>query len=542
MFGHKVLRSITVIAFVFLMGAFCHADPVPMTTARQVADNTLLHHLKLFGDWAGDRAPRIMEGEPVVYEGKEIAYNFTIFPSGHILVAADDDLEPVLLYSATSSFDPGRANERNTVESVLLPEFFKVLASTKKYLSRRSGSLRALEPDSRIERIKKAWTYFLGAPDGRAVFTTRQAAGSDGDGLPLSSIWKQTTPYNLYTPENDCKSASKRDTDNTLVGCVAVAWGQILYYWKWPARGKGSHSYKWKGQTLSADFNHKYNWADMLDEVKTTSSTASKEAVARLLSDLGIAAEMDYGCKSSGSSVSAEEVFDIYFKYKDSMKRIKRSSYTAAQWFDILKNEFDAQPQRPVALSIFTTSKSGHEVVADGYQLSSSSRLIHINLGWGGHYDGYYAITSDFSTGSRTWDADRQYAVIGIEPDNRPPEVEAGDDQVVEAGDKVVMKASVKDPEGLGIDRYYWTQLSGPAVELADEGGPSRSFTAPRVSSEKKLRFELTAVDVNRAVGKDYCTITIGAESSPPQDSEHQSSGSGSGGSGGGCFIGRLLD
>ncbi len=243
---------------------------------------------------------------------------------------------------------------------------------------------------------------------------------------------------------------------------------------------------------------------------------------------MGIAAEMDYGCESSGSTRSADEVFDTYFKYKSSMSLIDRSTYTAAEWFDALKAEFDAEPQRPVALSIFTTTGAGHEVVADGYQ-SGSSSYIHINWGWGGSYDGYYVITTDFAAGSVTWDADVQYAVIGIEPDNNPPAIEAGDDQIVEVGEKVFLNGSVNDPEGLGIDHYYWTQLTGPGVTLVDEGGAVRSFIAPQVSSDKELRFRLTAVDVNRAVAKDYCTVTIHAQSSSSQVPPPQNSGSGGG-------------
>ena len=471
-----------------------------------------------------------------------MAYNFSVFPAGHVLVAADDDLEPVLLYSATSKFDPLRVDDHRSFENVLLAEFANVFKSTKKYLASQVKSGRSVAPDGRIERKNRAWEYFLGGSGRSAAFVTswktRRIKGAPIlAGLPIGSIWEQGYPYNILMPENNC-SAEGLDTDNTLAGCVAVAWGQILYYWKWPMRGIGSHSYTWNGQTLSAGFDHPYNWSAMQDQLRSSSSIEAKEAISGLLSDLGIAAEMDYGCSSSGSSAYADDVLDVYFKYKaSSMQRRDRSAYTAEQWFDILSGEFDAEPQRPVALSLFTTSGDGHEVVADGYQ-SGASNLIHINWGWGGVYDGYYAIFSDFSTGPHKWDADTQYAVIGIEPDNRPPDVEAGPDHEVEVGDEVVLEGSVSDPEGYGIDHFFWTQLTGPGVNLNDEGGARRSFIAPQVSSKKELRFKLQAVDVNRAVAVDYCTVTIAADNNttPPAPATDEGSGSG------GCFIGSIFN
>ncbi len=229
MSGCRILRSITTFILLILMGSFCQAAPISITTARQVASNILLHHLALFGDWAGYRDPCILDSEPVEYQGREIAYNFTIFPSGHVLVAADDDMEPVLLYSATSSFDSSRAYDQRSIESVILSEFSNVLTSTKKYFSQRAKAIRNLQPDIRIERIKKAWDYFLNGPQKKmAFFTTRHTNLARSSaiilGLPLSSIWEQTYPYNLYTPADDCMAAS-------------IPWRPIILLWGawlWP--------------------------------------------------------------------------------------------------------------------------------------------------------------------------------------------------------------------------------------------------------------------------------------------------------------------
>ena len=136
----------------------------------------------------------------------------------------------------------------------------------------------------------------------------------------------------------------------------------------------------------------------MPDVLTTDASTqAQKDAVSLLMYHVGVAAEMDYGCGDEGSSSSAwaDEILDLYFGYKSSMQFYDRASIaTAAQWFALFKAELDADPPRPVILSIL--SNGGHEVVVDGYQSDFLlGDLVHINFGWGGDSD-------DFTTSART--------------------------------------------------------------------------------------------------------------------------------------------
>ncbi len=86
-----------------------------------------------------------------------------------------------------------------------------------------------------------------------------------------------------------------------------------------------------------------------------------------------------------------------------------------SDWIDLLKTEFDAS--RPVLYAGFG-SGGGHCFVADGYD---NNNYVHFNWGWGGAYDGYFAVSSlnpdglGIGGGTGSYNSGQQ-AIIGIEP------------------------------------------------------------------------------------------------------------------------------
>ena len=163
---------------------------------------------------------------------------------------------------------------------------------------------------------------------------------------------------------------------------------------------------------------------------------------------------------------------------------------------------------------------------------------MHINFGWDGNYDAYFDITDDddFNTPGTDWDvAYNQVMVIGIEPDNIPPVVQAGDDANAEELTTVTLSvASASDPEGLGVSHYQWTQVSGPGAVIHSPSSATTTITTPNVHATSNLVFQVKAYDVNRASGTDTCTITVNNTdgSAAPSIISYTS-----GGGGGGCFI-----
>lgn len=529
-------RALILCTLFVVVAATGFCDEVALQTARRVAEQKLRHHLTLYGHWNGSPSPAVVDAQLVRYADKVVAYNFSVTPSGHVMVAADDAFSPVLLYSTRSTFVSERVDEPQAIESWIIPEVHRKVRSLDQF--RRSGQVRAGSATASSDRIARAWSYFTQSSPNDAfsspVFRTDSGSPSIDRaatlGPLLTSSWGQADPYNLMTPPDNCSGGA-----NTLAGCVATAWAQVLNYWQWPDQGIGNHSYAWNGQTLSADFNVAYDWANMPDTLDGGSSDTDKDAVAQLIYHVGVAAETAFGCNTSSSSAWADDVLDTYFKYK-AMTMHYRTDYDATEWFELFKNELDAATPRPVIFSIFSAI-GGHEVVVDGYQDDMTNK-VHINFGWPpGNYDGYYDVTKDddFNTGAYDWYVDtQQYIVVAIEPNYAAlPTVNAGTDQSVDENSTVQLSGSASHAT-LAIDAYQWLQVSGTSVSLNTPTSYSTSFTAPSVTTDSQLVFMLKAVDGQRGVGFDKISVTVrNVESSTPAPTP-PSSGSGGGG---GCFM-----
>jgi hypothetical protein len=77
----------------------------------------------------------------------------------------------------------------------------------------------------------------------------------------------------------------------------------------------------------------------------------------------------------------------------------------------------------------------------------------------------------------------------------RAPNSVAGAGQTIASGARVSLDGTgSNDPDG-DMLTYQWTQTSGAAVNLEDAATVTASFTAPTVSSDTLLRFELTVSD-----------------------------------------------
>ncbi|MCY3682171.1 MAG: SUMF1/EgtB/PvdO family nonheme iron enzyme [Gemmatimonadetes bacterium] len=98
--------------------------------------------------------------------------------------------------------------------------------------------------------------------------------------------------------------------------------------------------------------------------------------------------------------------------------------------------------------------------------------------------------------------------LAGCKP-NQPPNVQAGPDQTVDAGDKVTLRGSASDSDGT-IETYRWEQVDGPSVLLSNANQASTSFVALQVvKGSVVLTFRLTVTDDNDATATDDVVVTI---------------------------------
>jgi len=126
------------------------------------------------------------------------------------------------------------------------------------------------------------WLHRYAANISHAIATgtpiQRVSGTHDAISPLLSTQWGQNSPFN-----NQCTDLGY----TSLTGCVATAMAQLMNYYKWPERGKGSYSYTYNDTQISSDFGaHTYAWNDMLDSYVTNGyTTAQGNAVAQLMHD-----------------------------------------------------------------------------------------------------------------------------------------------------------------------------------------------------------------------------------------------------------------
>lgn len=293
-------------------------------------------------------------------------YVFNNDAGGFVIIAGDDAVAPVLGYTSTGSFDAEN-----------LPDGLKDL------LKSYERQIAALGDN-----------YVANQTATRAAFT--------GEKLLKTAEWAQNVPFNKYTPSN------------YVTGCVATAGAIVMKHHGYPAKGTGSHSYTWNGKTLTANFEHTYDWTSMPAKYDGTNDAAF-DGVARLMADLGVAVEMQYNKDGSGAYIgNLVTALQKHFGYSKLSHLMAIEDVGAEAWNGRLRDEIDAN--RPVLYAASDPTGGGHAFVIDGYKDESFS----VNWGWGGYCDGFYQIgaLNPESAGKPTGDKYNvgQSAVFGMEP------------------------------------------------------------------------------------------------------------------------------
>jgi hypothetical protein len=100
------------------------------------------------------------------------------------------------------------------------------------------------------------------------------------------------------------------------------------------------------------------------------------------------------------------------------------------------------------------------------------------------------------------------FATVVVGVTNLQPTADAGVDQAVKPRVTVPLVGTAGDPDG-AITTHLWTQVSGPAVTLANTSTASTSFVAPSVVSTGTLVFRLTATDNDAASVTDEVSVQV---------------------------------
>lgn len=282
-------------------------------------------------------------------------YVFNGSDNGFVLISAEDHTRAVLGYS-----DNGVFNTQDIPENM---RFWLQMYADE--LSKVSSTGKQLKKAIRREATQEEYPTIF----------------------PIlgETVWGQGNPFNSKCPMYSGK--------RTVTGCVATALSQIMYAHKYPTKGTGSHSYTTATHQLSVSANFgatTYDWANMIPNYNGSYTTTQAEAVATLMYHVGVAADMDYTTGASGSySALALAAITEYFGYDKAIATWPKDYMSADGILQVIASDLKAN--RPVYISGVTLNNEGHAFVCDGM---NSDGYLHINWGWNGDSNGYFAISA----------------------------------------------------------------------------------------------------------------------------------------------------
>lgn len=342
-------------------------------------------------------------------------YNYG-FDEGFVIVSAEDATLPVLAFSDKGQFAVG---DRMPVQ----------VAS---WLEGYCDYIRLVRSGNR---------YVEPAPDLGTDITIAVN--------PLvKAQWDQVEPYNNLCPPYD-------EVENCATGCAATAIAQIMRHHEWPETGEGSVTFD--GKVIDFSQSH-YDWANMLDtyDYNGTYPEEQTQAVAKLMYDVGVASEMQYGYESGAQNVYIYRSLYTHFKYSKQMQYVVRNTMTTAEWKQLIRKELDAG--RPVYYGGFAEDMSmGHAFVCDG--IDESNNYFHFNWGWSGHCNGFYFLNNlnppvlGVGGGDGNFNADH-VAIIGI----RPPQ--EGETDELNHAILMMRKGFYSGTNRTSLGKSFYTQIA----------------------------------------------------------------------------------
>jgi len=314
--------------------------------------------------------------------GEVLAYILDLKPKGFIAISTDTDIRPVVAYSYHSNFSLKdvkgnillhmlKQDMRNRVQAIpLTAEIVKRtnIQLWENYLS---------------EEKSKALVFEIASADQWPEFDNRGWLGN--------IAWQQGGAYNNSCPKDPTSFWGFR----CLVGCTAVAMGQVIYYWQYPDSISFDSSDKYiskidpedgKGErVIRIDEDHEALDFPSFDELNARLASigysGGMSEIADFLFVCGIAVKMDYSDKRSEAwvwtpwaNIDAERALKNKFGYQANGK-----SGSDNDFYHLLEN--DMKEGQPVLLAIYKENyEGGHAIATDGFR---STGEFHLNFGWG---------------------------------------------------------------------------------------------------------------------------------------------------------------
>lgn len=366
--------------------------------------------------------------------GEACFYIFTLKGNGYVFVSAEDKFNPILGYSLNETID---VYDLPPILVSLMDDWRKLINSI-----RENNTATA-------ENVSASWDLYMGKTSNIKQNVSTRSKSYNVNNLnqtvePLiKTQWKQRGIYNYYCPVG------------YPAGCTSIAMAQVIRYYEWPKKGRGTHQYDdsstpgWDftyntpddnskcpglsivkyecgSDSIKIDYeNTEYDYFNMpayISSGKDGQKSLSPEErwSAALVRHCGIAVNMDFWSAGShpdlgkgGGVCNYEYIMGLdalneHFRYNNASQK----HYYNGGWQKTVRACLDEY--RPV---VFYSLNDMHVFIMDGYGYSKSTGdcYYHYNFGWGGNGDGYY-LDHDIKPENYdfTW---TQYVCTNLKPD-----------------------------------------------------------------------------------------------------------------------------
>ena len=343
-------KHLVVSVLTLFVSVICKADFIALEDAVSIANRFLSANA---ASWQVD----MKRNSSLLRTPSQDKSNYYIFKGndnrGFVIVSADDIARPILGYSFDAAIS----------DTEVLP----------------TGMQDWLDDiDMQIRTARESGDESIGS------YPQDVSSLSTGDLIVKleTAEWGQGAPFNNKCPLYNGKRC--------LAGCAPMAWAILMKYYGYPTSGKGTTpSYRTNDYGISVasrNLNHSYNWDSMLLKyVSGQYNVTESNQVSTLVADIGAALQVDYGVNETWGYFSINPIY-TYFDYNPGTQEPK-DYYSVEAWYAKLREELDKQ--HPVVYRAEDAKNGGHFFIIDGY---TDDDYFSVNWGWGGDYNGCYAL------------------------------------------------------------------------------------------------------------------------------------------------------
>ncbi len=194
----------------------------------------------------------------------------------------------------------------------------------------------------------------------------------------LQTEWHQIDDYARFIPYDDD------------AGCWAVAIAQICHFHNLSPSGKIKYKTSQEKPVSVELDSYKFRHNLFAPRLGKNSSPISIEQVAKYIFFVAAILYTDFGAHS-------------YLKHETFVSRLEHHMKCEVNFFEYDKDTFlrnrdnltslvkgEINASRPLMFYFDNGDNWGHAAVLDGYIISNGAFLVHLNMGWGGRFDGWY--------------------------------------------------------------------------------------------------------------------------------------------------------